>query len=52
MDDLRFDSQSYAKYYKQLNWLKQANQIKSFKLQQKKGCEEGAKGAVRNRPTK
>ena len=33
IDGHTFDSKAEAKYYEQLKWLKQANQIKDFKLQ-------------------
>ncbi|MDF2790459.1 MAG: hypothetical protein K0S80_3560 [Neobacillus sp.] len=33
MDGHQFDSKAEAKYYEQLKWLKQAKQIKDFKLQ-------------------
>lgn len=33
VDGITFDSKAEAKYYNQLKWLKQAKQIKDFKLQ-------------------
>lgn len=33
VDNITFDSQAEAIYYNQLKWLKQAKQIKNFKLQ-------------------
>ncbi|MGM0903087.1 MAG: DUF1064 domain-containing protein [Bacillota bacterium] len=33
VDGIQFDSKAEAKYYEQLKWLKQAKQIKDFKLQ-------------------
>lgn len=35
VDGIIFDSQAEATYYQQLKWLKQAKQIKDFKLQPK-----------------
>lgn len=35
VDNIKFDSQAEAVYYNQLKWLKQAKQIKDFKIQPK-----------------
>lgn len=35
LDGIKFDSQMEARYYQQLKWAKQSNQIKDFKLQPK-----------------
>jgi hypothetical protein len=43
VDGITFDSQAEAIYYRQLKWLKQANQIKDFKLQPRYLLQEGFK---------
>jgi hypothetical protein len=43
VDEITFDSQAEAKYYQQLKWLKQAKQIKDFKLQPKFLLQEAFK---------
>lgn len=43
VDGITFDSKAEAKYYVQLKWLKQANQIKDFKLQPKFLLQEAFK---------
>jgi hypothetical protein len=43
VDNITFDSQAEAVYYQQLKWLKQAKQIKDFKLQPKFLLQEAFK---------
>ena len=43
VDGYKFDSKAEAKYYEQLKWLKQAKQIKSFKLQPRYLLQEAFK---------
>jgi|SRR5579875_459564 len=43
VDGISFDSIAESIYYQQLKWLKQANQIKDFKLQPKYILQEGFK---------
>lgn len=43
VDGIKFASKSEAKYYEQLKWLKQAKQIKSFKLQPRYLLQEAFK---------
>ncbi len=43
VDNITFDSAAEAKYYVQLKWLKQAKQIKEFKLQPKFLLQEAFK---------
>ncbi|PKG28791.1 DUF1064 domain-containing protein [Cytobacillus horneckiae] len=43
VDGHTFDSKAEAKYYQQLKWLQQANQIESFKLQPRYLLQEGFK---------
>lgn len=43
VDGHKFDSKAEAKYYEQLKWLKQAKQIKSFKLHPKYLLQEAFK---------
>ena len=43
VDGITFDSQAEAIYYNQLKWLKQARQIKDFKLQPRYILQEGFK---------
>jgi hypothetical protein len=43
VDDITFDSKAEAIYYQQLKWLKQAKQIKEFKLQPKFLLQEAFK---------
>lgn len=43
IDNITFDSQAEATYYQQLKWLKQARQIKDFKLQPRYILQEGFK---------
>jgi hypothetical protein len=43
VDNFTFDSAAEAKYYVQLKWLKQAKQIKDFKLQPKFLLQEAFK---------
>jgi hypothetical protein len=43
VDNITFDSQAESIYYSQLKWLKQAGQIKSFKLQPRYLLLEGFK---------
>jgi hypothetical protein len=43
VDGIIFDSQAESKYYTQLKWLKQAKQIKDFKLQPRFLLLEGFK---------
>jgi hypothetical protein len=43
VDGITFDSIAESKYYQQLKWLKQAKQIKDFKLQPKYLLQEGFK---------
>jgi hypothetical protein len=41
IDGITFDSKAEAKYYEQLKWLKQAKEIKSFKLQPRYILQDG-----------
>jgi hypothetical protein len=43
VDEITFDSVAESKYYQQLKWLKQAKQIKDFKLQPRYILQEGFK---------
>lgn len=43
VDNIIFDSKAEATYYQQLKWLKQAKQIKDFKLQPKFLLQEAFK---------
>ncbi|MBO0959547.1 DUF1064 domain-containing protein [Neobacillus sp. MM2021_6] len=43
VDGITFDSKAESIYYSQLKWLKQAKQIKDFKLQPKFVLQEGFK---------
>lgn len=43
IDGITFDSIAESKYYEQLKWLKQAKQIKDFKLQPKFVLQDGFK---------
>ncbi|MEC1714725.1 DUF1064 domain-containing protein [Schinkia azotoformans] len=43
VDNITFDSKAEAIYYNQLKWLKQAKQIKSFKLQPRYILQDGFK---------
>ncbi|MBM4762733.1 DUF1064 domain-containing protein [Bacillus sp. B15-48] len=43
VDDITFDSKAEAIYYSQLKWLKQAKQIKDFKLQPRYILQDGFK---------
>ena len=43
VDGITFDSLAESKYYQQLKWLKQAKQIKDFKLQPRYILQEGFK---------
>lgn len=43
VDGITFDSKAEAIYYQQLKWLKQAKQIKDFKLQPRYILQEGFK---------
>lgn len=51
LDGHTFDSQMEARYYQQLVWLKQAKQIKDFKLQPRYRLLDGfEKNGTRHRP--
>lgn len=43
VDNVTFDSKAESLYYQQLKWLKQAKQIKDFKLQPRYLLQEGFK---------
>lgn len=43
VDNITFDSQAESIYYSQLKWLKQAKQIKDFKLQPRYILQDGFK---------
>lgn len=48
VDGITFDSRAEAKYYEQLKWLKQAKQIKDFKLQPRFILQEAFKKNGKN----